>query len=250
MVAVTTPPTLVIERIPLTEVELLPGNPRRGDVNAVARSLERFGQRTPIVVNQPGNVVLKGNHTVRAARELGWEALDVVFVQLDEVTANAYALADNRTSELGGFDHDDLIAMLAQVAEAERALAVAAGYSEDDLVRLLEGSSNGEPEPHGELLSVADVSFADPKHGVARGDLWHLGEHVMVCCSPLSDWAQFMPLLEPGDLLACYPTPHLPLADLPDHVHKLVLVQPDAWMAGHLLDKYAAVYGPDSVRRG
>src|SRR5262249_2615969 len=132
--AMAATPTLTIERASLDDLQLLPGNPRRGDVAAVMRSLERFGQRTPIVVNLPGMVRLKGNHTVRAARELAWAELDVVYVELDEVTANAYALADNRTSELGGFDHDDLVAMLGQVAEADRAMAVAAGYTEDDLV--------------------------------------------------------------------------------------------------------------------
>ncbi len=36
---------------PIETLALLPGNPRRGDVDAVARSLDTFGQRKPIVVH-------------------------------------------------------------------------------------------------------------------------------------------------------------------------------------------------------
>ena len=52
-------------------------NPRRGDVKAIARSLETNGQYRPIVVNlgthtgRP-NEVLAGNHTLAGAKHLGW----------------------------------------------------------------------------------------------------------------------------------------------------------------------------------
>lgn len=42
---------------------LMPGNPRRGDVAAVARSLEAFGQRKPIVCRRSDRVVLAGQLT-------------------------------------------------------------------------------------------------------------------------------------------------------------------------------------------
>ena len=50
---------------PVDQFAQLPGNPRRGDVAAVARSLASFGQRKPIVALRDG-VVLAGNHTLQA----------------------------------------------------------------------------------------------------------------------------------------------------------------------------------------
>src|SRR5215469_15850801 len=91
----------------------LPGNPRRGDVKAIARSLRVFGQRKPVTARQtstdehgqPVGYVTAGNHTLLAARdELGWSHIAVVWVEEDETTANAWALADNHLSEMGTND--------------------------------------------------------------------------------------------------------------------------------------------------
>ena len=45
----------------------LPGNPRRGDVEAVKRSYAAFGQQKPIKVQRRGSeiVVIDGNHQLR-----------------------------------------------------------------------------------------------------------------------------------------------------------------------------------------
>lgn len=45
---------LVSLAVDIDTVRQLPGNPRRGDVDAVAASLQRFGQRKPIVVDADG----------------------------------------------------------------------------------------------------------------------------------------------------------------------------------------------------
>jgi hypothetical protein len=95
--------------VPLVHLEGLPGNPRKGDVQAIARSYAVFGQRKPVVARRQGErdgkptgIVLAGNHQLQAAQELGWDELAVVWVDDDELTAKAFALADNRTGELGG----------------------------------------------------------------------------------------------------------------------------------------------------
>lgn len=112
---------------PIDRLELLPGNPRRGNIEAVAASLATFGQRKPIVANRDGTVIA-GNHTLQAARSLGWSEIAVVFVDDDDTTAKAYALADNRTAELGGYDNDALETMIAEVRDADDALFAATGW--------------------------------------------------------------------------------------------------------------------------
>lgn len=161
--------------VPVDELRSLEGNPRRGDVAAVARSLKRFGQRKPIVARVDGTVVA-GNHTLLAARELGWAEIAVVRVDDDEVTAKAYALADNRTSALGSFDLGDLAAMVGEVHAVDPELLAAASFDEDDLNELLAGRTvpaalndpDDVPEPPAEPVS-------------ALGDLWLLGPHRVAC---------------------------------------------------------------------
>jgi hypothetical protein len=53
-------------------------------------------------------VIIAGNGTYLAARSLGWPALVVVRTKLKGNSAKAYALADNRTSELARWDYKKL----------------------------------------------------------------------------------------------------------------------------------------------
>lgn len=120
---------------PIDTLFELPGNPRRGDVEAIKRSLERFGQRKPVVVNRADNTVEAGNHTLAAARELGWSHIAAVLVDDDPQEASGYALADNRVGDLGeGYDEHKLAEMLRQVDDDVRA---ATGYDDDETARLL-----------------------------------------------------------------------------------------------------------------
>ena len=123
---------------PVDDLRTLDGNPRRGDVPAVARSLMAFGQRKPIVARRDGTVIA-GNHTLVAARSLGWDRIAVVWVDDDDTTAKAFALADNRSAELGGYDDADLRAMLEALAGDAELLAATswdASHLEDLAARL------------------------------------------------------------------------------------------------------------------
>ena len=71
-------------------------NPRRGDVDVIAESLRELGQYKPLVVNEGTktgrpNEVLAGNHTLLAARQLGWDEVEVHFVDYDDIEAATLA---------------------------------------------------------------------------------------------------------------------------------------------------------------
>lgn len=123
--------------VPLSTLQLLPGNPRIGNVDAVAASLKRFGQRKPIVVNRTNAEVEAGNHTLQGARLLGWPTIAAVFVDDDAATAKAYSLADNRTGDLGVYDDDLLLKMIQEVKEFDDALLADTGWGADAIEDLL-----------------------------------------------------------------------------------------------------------------
>lgn len=122
--------------VPVGDLTLFDANPRRGDVAAIARSLETFGQRKPIVATRSG-VVVAGNHTLMAARELMWTDIAVVWVDDDPTTASAYSLADNRTAELGHYDTMQLAQLIAEVTAADERLIEAISYDAAELDDLL-----------------------------------------------------------------------------------------------------------------
>jgi hypothetical protein len=120
---------------PITKLRPLPGNPRVGDVDAIVASLGEFGQRKPVVATRDG-VVIAGNHTLAAAQRLGWSQLAVVWVDDDERTASAFALADNRTGDLGIYNDRALADLIATVAD-DPALLLATSHTAEDLASLL-----------------------------------------------------------------------------------------------------------------
>tara|TARA_R110000787_G_scaffold9205_3_gene32343 strand:+ start:1105 stop:1746 length:642 start_codon:yes stop_codon:yes gene_type:complete len=119
------------------ELKVLPGNPSQGDVGAVSRSLEKFGQVKPIVVNAKG-MILAGNTTYKAALALGWEKVAAVTVKMNAKTGKAYALTDNRTRDLAVYDDVALAQMLVSIQD-DLELFAATSYVDDDVADLLAG---------------------------------------------------------------------------------------------------------------
>lgn len=145
---------------PLGKLRPLPGNPRRGDVPALIRSLEQFGQRKPIVARRSDGVVLAGNHMLAAAQQLAWPEVAVVWVDDDVSTGNAYAVADNRIADLGDYDVEALAALVAGVHGADGELLEAMGYTLEDYDRLL-ASVAGDFTPDDSGLAALDELTAD-----------------------------------------------------------------------------------------
>ncbi len=108
-------------------------NPRMGNVDAIAQSLTRFGQVKPIHARASDRQILAGNHTWQAAKKLGWSQIAVTFDELDDDSAWAFSLADNRTGDLGVYDESALVAMLAQIDNL-----VGTGYDSVALEELLD----------------------------------------------------------------------------------------------------------------
>lgn len=105
--------------VPVREIVTHPRNPRRGKVDLIAESLERFGQVRPILVN--GNRIIARNHTYLAAVKLGWTHVAIVRLQFDDdAEAVAYLLADNRLAELGQYDPAQEIELLEELEASGR----------------------------------------------------------------------------------------------------------------------------------
>lgn len=95
-----------------------PQNARDHDernIDAIKTSLEKFGQQKPIVVNSE-NVIIAGNGTWAAAKELGWKFIAAVEYDGDG-EEDGFALADNRTGELARWNHEVLASKLKSLSE-------------------------------------------------------------------------------------------------------------------------------------
>lgn len=102
----------MIETVALDQLVPWPGNPRRGNVDAIAESLAVHGPYQPVIVQRSTMRIVGGNHTVEAARRLGWHDFPVRYVDVDDRTAHRMMLADNGTADLAGYDDAGLLALL------------------------------------------------------------------------------------------------------------------------------------------
>jgi ParB-like chromosome segregation protein Spo0J len=160
--------------VPLGEITTLPGNPRRGDVERIKASLARFGQRYPAVLRD--GIMIAGNHRLQAMRELGWT--HIICCDADDLTedeARAFALADNRSSDVATYNLDDLETELARLDDE---LRLAAGYTPDDLADLMAGLDNA-PVP-GFTPDDGDQPRLDQRNAIQCPNCafeWRTGPH-------------------------------------------------------------------------
>lgn len=116
---------------PMNDVQAHPNNPRNGDIDAIAQSIERNGFVSPVIAQRGTGHIIAGNHRYYALMQLGSDSIPVVWVDMDDIEAKEYMLADNRTSDLGNYDNSNLVAILTEIEESRGDLH-STGYTEHD----------------------------------------------------------------------------------------------------------------------
>lgn len=164
------------DQAPVGSLHAYHRNPRQGDVDAIAESLKTTGQYRPIIVNRGTktgrrNEVLAGNHTLAAAKKLGWADIGVTWLDVDEDTARRIVLADNRTADLGGYDDSVLLSLLQEMPDL-----IGTGYDGDDLLALM-GDQYQEPEYAADPDDIPDIPD-EPR--CQPGEVWILGPHRLI----------------------------------------------------------------------
>lgn len=163
---------LRIETVNITSLRPDPANARKHDgknLNAIASSLEKFGQRKPIVVT-PDSIVVAGNGTLEAAKSLGWTEIAIARTPVgwtwDQI--KAFALADNRTAELAEWDDKVLADQLLELD--------ANGWDLKDI-----GFETLEPPALVEILEEDQIPGL-PAEAIAKmGEIYQLGRHRLMC---------------------------------------------------------------------
>ncbi|GGX36450.1 ParB/RepB/Spo0J family partition protein [Streptomyces noursei] len=132
------PASLADLAVPVDELAPYHRNPRTGDLDSITESLSAHGQYRPIVANRGTltgrpNEILAGNHTLKAAKQLGWGEIAVTWLDVDDDIAAKIAIVDNRTSDLAGYDTLLLADILQDLPDLQ-----GTGYDQEQLDQLLD----------------------------------------------------------------------------------------------------------------
>lgn len=135
----------------LADIKPYERNPRiipQAAVDAVARSIQAFGFRQPIVVDKNG-VILAGHTRYKAAQQLGLTEVPVVWqTDITEIQARGYRIADNKVAELSAWDRDALDLEVRELSDLGGTDLDALGLADWELERILADDSGnvGVPE--------------------------------------------------------------------------------------------------------
>jgi hypothetical protein len=280
---------LRLEYIPLSSVRQWDKNPKKHDLGAIAASIERYGFIDPPkfdpTLNDGNGGLVYGNgreealmwmfrHGRSVPRGIAidpqngeWHIPIIFGVDAEsQVVAMALAIDHNNLVMAGGdFTAADMArnwtpvytAILQDLAEHDQLPVSVGGGDLDELLREAgigdhEGRDAEIPETEetrGTLLELAAIARAEPRHKPLRGEIWQLGEHRLIMADVYTDWAIWAPLLTTDrDVFLPYPGPFVCFSEL-SLERRLIMVQPDYYVAGHMLDEWENIHGEGSVNR-
>ncbi len=162
-----------LEAVQVAAVNLKPHpeNPRRGNEQAIQRSIQENGWYGSLVVQKSTGYILAGWHRFVAGQSLGMSEFPVVFVDCDASAARRILLSDNRTSDVAGYNEPELLALLNQLTESfgEPEL-LGTGYDADDVALIAKRLAEPEPQKQREAHAGAIARVGEYTFHISRSD--------------------------------------------------------------------------------
>ncbi len=178
---------LRVEMVPVSKIVGAKPNPKGHDIPAIIGSIRRFGFTVPGLEDAGTGILTVGHGRVEAVKAMmaageprprgigegpdGWTVpilRGMAFKNAQE--AQAYLLADNRLTELGGWDEEALKACLRELSEESTLEGI--GWKPEEVLDLLGKETDEEEE---------DAPVPPSKAFSRTGDRWRFGVHIVDC---------------------------------------------------------------------
>lgn len=171
--------TMNIQKINILKLKPSEYNPRKDlqpedeEYIKIKNSILEFGYVAPVIINADMTVI-GGHQRLKVLKELGYEEIQCIVVDLDKNKEKALNLALNKIS--GEWENDKLEAILAELKETDVDINIT-GFSNDEVDDILKDII-GSNEDDFDLEEALD-EIEEPTTKV--GDIWRLGKHRLLC---------------------------------------------------------------------
>jgi DNA modification methylase len=174
-------------QIQLREIAPLIANPSNArkhspeQIQELAASITAFGFMSAVIIDSEGTI-LAGNARVQAARELGLRHVPVIVADhLSDSEKRAFAIADNQIALHASWDNEVLKVQLELLKEEGVDLKLV-GFSKEEFSQLLDDlDAESRFEDEDAVPEPAEVAVTQV------GDVWVLGDHVLICGDATTD---------------------------------------------------------------
>ena len=140
-------------------------------VDLICKSMREFGWTVPILIDGDGSIIA-GHGRLLAAKRLQMSKVPTItLADLTPDQVRAYRLADNKLTELGGWDDELLAGEFQALLDVDFDLALT-GFDEGEISRALISLMPPDPE---------EVPEPPAEPVTQLGDVWILGQHRLVC---------------------------------------------------------------------
>lgn len=163
-----------IEQIPIDRLVAYKNNSKKHpekQIKILMKSIEEFGFITPCLIDENNNIIA-GHGRTEAAKQLGMKKIPCVRVEgLTEEQRKAYIIADNKLTELGGWDKDIVAAELSELDIKEFDIS-SIGFTVNDLQNIIDS----QLKPYGaERERTASIYNMDMLENVQlNNDFWQM----------------------------------------------------------------------------
>lgn len=234
------------------------------DTDGIDESWSSFGQVETIAIGPTGNLYNGHQRLIYLAKKFGKDyrvdvrrsSRELSEEEKHKLTLYLHAGATGRWNwnKLEKWPKEELIQYgmnksfrnrLAQDFEKLQEIFGDESYDDDETDWKEEGE--GKDESDGSMLKLLSITIDEPNHKVERGQVYTIGRHTLICVNVLTDWSIWKNYLKGDAIFAPYPGPFVPLSKIAQNL-RIVMVQPDPYIAGHILDRFEDINGPGSVK--
>ena len=167
------PTILKIISMPIAKLRHHPKNPRihpEDNLSGIMNSLDKFGQRAPLVIWGVHNYVIIGNGRLESMKRLGWKSVQVHRADdLSNDEALAFCVADNKSGDTSYFDPQALMSLMDSFKEGGADVSLT-GFTPTEVKDLFaENAYTDTPTP-----GILRKDYIEPPFSVlsARGGEW------------------------------------------------------------------------------
>lgn len=171
--------------VPVEQLRPNPGNPNHHGTDQIKRLgsiIKATGWRNAITISSLSGLIVKGHGRLEAAQWAGLKEAPVEYQEYEnEAEEWADLVADNRLAELSTLNTGELLDMINEIDTGTVPVEMT-GYTPEDIEAIIAAMS-GEGDAEDDGVDAVGAPAKDYIPMTKAGDIWHVGQHRVMCGS-------------------------------------------------------------------